>query len=110
MEKLSAEDVLRNNYDGTYTLIKKDGTQSLVQKFKMNDGFTYTSPLAATDPAHKDRVDYRKNPNKQLFNSQYETGYGTPTNDKPSLAGGLKRYGKDGAGVYSNKETLSGNW
>jgi hypothetical protein len=36
MEQLKKTDVLRNNYDGTYTLIGEDGTQKLGMKFRYN--------------------------------------------------------------------------
>jgi hypothetical protein len=99
---LSPKDFLRNNYDGTYTLIKEDGTQSLVQRF-IKEGLPYMCPIEAADAAQKGRIPYGLTGNKRTQHILSETGF----KDK-AVAGGLRRYTEGGKeGVYGNRTTIS---
>jgi hypothetical protein len=99
---LGPKDFLRNNYDGTYTLIKENSAQTLVQSF-IKEGLTYVSPIDSSDAAQKGRIPYGLTGNKRTQHILSETGF----KDK-AVAGGLRRYTEGGKeGVYGNRSSVS---
>jgi len=117
--KLGENEILRNNYDGTHTLIKMDAngmmtSATVVQKFNFDEpigpGKDMPEPLVEYVGIHtetakgvtlKDREPYGRKPlNPRKLPGQDETGYTTP----PPRAGGLPRYNSAAGktdGVYN---------